>query len=345
MIQMSRLATNLVCRLGEATNHSFILPLLIFYPTSRCNSRCRSCDWWKHDGHDDLTLDEIATLVKPLTAWGTRAVAFSGGEPLCRDELFEIASMFRAQGVSLHLLTSGLLLHKFATQIAAHFDRVTMSLDGSTAEAYHAVRGVAGLGAIETGVATMKSVAPRLPMTARATLHAANYRELPRLVTKAKAIGLDGISFLAVDVSSDAFGHHGSPRDRRLLLDDDQIAEFAEVIDQTVRDHAEDFASGFVAERPNKLRRLPRYYAARRGHAPFPAKSVHAPWVSAVIEANGNVRPCYFHHPVGNVRTTPLADILQHELPAFRHMLDVSIHPVCERCVCSLKVGLTSGPW
>lgn len=345
MIQMSRFATNLVCRLGEVTNHSFILPLLIFYPTSRCNSRCLSCDWWKHDGTDDLTLDEIATMVRPLAGWGTRSVAFSGGEPLYRDDLFEIASLFRAQGAKLHLLTSGLLLHRVAVQVAAHFERVTISLDGSSASAYHAVRGVAGLAAIETGVSRLKHAAPRLPITARATLHAANYRELPLLVKKAKSMGLDSISFLAVDVSSAAFGHNGSRRDRRLLLDDDQIAEFSAIIDQTVRDHAEDFSSGFIAEPPNKLLRLPLYYAAMRGDHPFPAISCNAPWVSAVIEANGYVRPCYFHPPVGNVRSKPLAAILQDDLPAFRRTLDVSAHPVCERCVCSLKVGLTSGPW
>lgn len=345
MIPVSQLATNLVCRLGEVTNHSFILPLLIFYPTSRCNSRCISCDWWRSTGEDDLTLEEIATMVRLLAGWGTRTVAFSGGEPLCRDEVFEIASLFRAGGMKLHLLTSGVLLHKFATEIATTFERVTLSLDGSTAASYHAVRGVAGLVPIETGVTKLKKIAPRLPVTARATLHAANYRELPHLVAKAKALGLDGISFLAADVSSNAFGHPGSRKDQGLLLSVDQIAEFSAIIDETVRDHAEDFASGFIAEHPDKLRRLPQYYAAMQGHGTFGPVSCNAPWVSAVIEANGNVRPCYFHQPVGNVRTKSLAKILQDDLPAFRRTLDVSAHPVCERCVCSLRVSLTSRPW
>src|SRR5438477_11811627 len=82
------LQTSVLVRLGEATNRTFVLPLLIFSPTSRCNSRCISCDWWKQSGADDLTIDEIAAVAESLTELGTRVVAFSGGEPLLRPEVF-----------------------------------------------------------------------------------------------------------------------------------------------------------------------------------------------------------------------------------------------------------------
>ena len=64
----SSLGTAMLVRLAEVTNHTFVLPLLIFYPTSRCNSRCVSCDWWKHSGADDLSLDEIRMLASQLPA-------------------------------------------------------------------------------------------------------------------------------------------------------------------------------------------------------------------------------------------------------------------------------------
>ena len=95
----STLATATLVRLGEATNRTFVLPLLIFYPTGRCNSRCVSCDWWKQSGADDLTLDEIAAARRG--AAGARAremVVFSGGEPLLRPEVFDAARLFRARG-------------------------------------------------------------------------------------------------------------------------------------------------------------------------------------------------------------------------------------------------------
>src|SRR5204863_9568277 len=104
------LATTLLVRLGEITNRTFALPIVIFYPTGRCNSRCVSCDWWKQTGADDLALDEIADVARALPGLGTRMVVFSGGEPLLRPEVFAAAELFRAQRLTLHLLTSGVLL-------------------------------------------------------------------------------------------------------------------------------------------------------------------------------------------------------------------------------------------
>src|SRR5436190_2979376 len=87
------LATTALVRLGEITNRTFVLPVLIFYPTSRCNSRCASCDWWKCSGEGDLDLEEIEQLTKSLPRVGARIVVFSGGEPLLRPEVFDAARL------------------------------------------------------------------------------------------------------------------------------------------------------------------------------------------------------------------------------------------------------------
>src|SRR5579864_7777820 len=99
MVQATALGTAMLVRLGEVTNRTFVLPLVIFYPTSRCNSRCISCDWWKQTGDGDLSVDEIDDLAGALPGLGTRVVVFSGGEPLLRPEVFDVARMFRARGI------------------------------------------------------------------------------------------------------------------------------------------------------------------------------------------------------------------------------------------------------
>src|SRR3954467_1062483 len=192
----STLATATLIRLGQATNRTFVLPLLIFYPTGRCNSRCVSCDWWKQTGADDLALDEIAIVADELPSLGTRVVVFSGGEPLLRPEVFEAAALFRARGATLHLLTSGVLLERFADRVAEQFARVIVSLDASTPALYAQIRGVDALAAVGRGVARLRRAAADVPVPGRATLHRANFRELPRLIEYARALGLDGISFL-----------------------------------------------------------------------------------------------------------------------------------------------------
>jgi MoaA/NifB/PqqE/SkfB family radical SAM enzyme len=339
------LATATLVRLGRLTNRTLVLPLLIFFPTSRCNSRCISCDWWKRSGADDLTIDEIRGVAEELPLLGTRLVVFSGGEPLLRPEVFEAASIFRASGATLHLLTSGVLLERCAERVARYFARVCVSLDASTGALYRDIRGVDGLATVDRGVVRLRQIAPGIPVTARATLHRANFRELPRLIDHARAIGLDGISFLPADVSSLGFGRDAPPDARTLALEPDEVRELEVTIERTIAVYARDFESGFVAESPEKLRRLPRYYAALRGAEPFPRVSCNAPWVSVVVEADGSVRPCFFHGAVGNVRESPLAQIVTTNLRAFRESFDVEANPVCARCVCSLKTSWRSAPW
>jgi MoaA/NifB/PqqE/SkfB family radical SAM enzyme len=347
---LTMVATNTLVAAGAATNRTFVLPLLIFYPTGRCNSRCVSCDWWKHSGADDLSLDEIRELASGLPSLGTRVVVFSGGEPLLRPEVFDAAASFRDRGMTLHLLTSGVLLERFAGRVARHFARVIVSLDAATERLYEEIRGVDALEIVERGVAKLRGLAPGVPVTARATLHRMNFRELPRLVDHAKSMALDGISFLPADMSSTGFGRaperDGAPRElSSLALDRDEVREFEATIEYAIERYARDFASGFIAESPDKLRRLPRYYAAAAGDEPFPRVSCNAPWVSAVVEADGSVRPCFFQRAIGNLRRTPFETIVTRNLPAFRRSLDVGANPVCVRCVCSLKTSWRRSPW
>jgi len=339
------LTTSTLVRLGRITNRTFVLPLLILFPTGRCNSRCVSCDWWKQSGADDLTVDEITALAATLPALGTRVVVFSGGEPLLRPEVFDAADAFLAHDIALHLLTSGVLLERFADRVARRFSRVCVSLDATTDALYEQIRGVNALGTVARGIARLRREAPQVPITARATLHRANYRELPRLIDHAKRIGLDAISFLPADVSSHAFGRESIADVKALALSTDEIAEFAQVVERTIAAYARDFESGFVAESADKLLRLPKYYAALAGDGAFPAVSCTAPWVSVFVEANGDVRPCFFHDAVGNIRQTPLETIVGENLRRFRDRLDVGANPVCVRCVCSLNTSWRSAPW
>ena len=352
-MRFQQLASNVLVQLNRATDRTIALPILVFFPTARCNSRCVSCDWWKATGATDLTLDEIRRLADELRGLRTRLVAFSGGEPTLRRDVYDIAALFRARGMRLHLLTSGLFLERDAAAVVQQFEQVTISLDGHTAAQYERIRGVNGLSLIERGVKRLKTLSPRMPVRARCTVHRYNFRELPRLIEKARAMGLDGISFLAADVSSEAFGRAsqgngvGAKTSLRtasstsgLLLNGDQIDEFARVVEHTIVSRAADFESGFVAETPDKLRRLPRYYAAQQGLGEFPSVRCNAPWASAVVEADGAVRPCYFHRVVGNVRENCLRQILAREMVAFRRGLTVAEDATCRRCVCTLHVGL-----
>jgi radical SAM protein with 4Fe4S-binding SPASM domain len=60
--------------------------------------------------------------------------------------------------------------------------------------------------------------------------------------------------------------------------------------------------------------------------------------VSAVVDANGDVRPCFFHAPVGNLAKGLAATVNGPAAVAFREALDVATNATCRQCVCSLYV-------
>jgi hypothetical protein len=73
------------------------------------------------------------------------------------------------------------------------------------------------------------------------------------------------------------------------------------------------------------------------GQAENVAPRCNAPWVSAVIAASGDVRPCFFHPALGNIHRQAFTDIINGpEALRFRSGLDVASNAICQRCVCSL---------
>ena len=180
------------------------MPLITLHLTERCNSRCVTCDYWRH-GREDMTPDSVSRLLPSLLELGTRAVLISGGEPLIHPQWAQIAQLLREQGLQLWLLTSGLSLAKHATRAAELFQSITVSLDGTDRRMYAAIRGLDAFDKVCAGIraATLAGAS----LSVRVTVQRANYSALPAFVTLARELGAQQVSFLAADVrSSHAFG-------------------------------------------------------------------------------------------------------------------------------------------
>lgn len=318
------------------------LPILMLFPHNRCNCRCVMCDIWRIRQERELTPHDLQPHMESIRRLGVRWVVLSGGEPQLNSDLWALSRLLRFEGIRVTLLTAGLLLEAEADLVAAGVDDVIVSLDGPP-EIHDRVRRVPeAFDRLKRGIARLRECRPEIAVRGRCTVQKANYLHLRETVVTAKSLRLESLSFLAADLTSEAFNRPGgwtAQRQSCVALAPEETDELEREIEALISAHAPDLAAGFVAESPDKLRRICRHFRAHLGQAPAVAPSCNAPWVSTVVEADGTVRPCFFHRSIGNVHEQPLAAILNSEDAVdFRRRLDVSSDPVCRNCVCSLRL-------
>jgi Fe-coproporphyrin III synthase len=315
--------------------HHRRLPLVTLYVTERCNSRCVTCDYWRH-GRIDMNLDSVARLLPNLEQLRTQVVVLSGGEPLLNPEWAPIAELLKSSGFSVWLLTSGLALAKHARRAAGLFESITVSMDGTDRETYAAIRGLDAFDKVCEGVRA--AAANGVPPSLRVTLQRANYRQLAAFVELAKSLRARELSFLAVDVANPhAFGRTDNfSSDLSLRPEDLEVLE--DVLASLECTHAEEFRSGFIAESPLKLRRILQYFAAVQGQGSYPSVRCNAPEFSAVIDAHGRAQPCFFiSGPRGIPPHGGLLDSLNsNEMVALREDIRAGNRAECKTCVCSM---------
>ncbi len=113
--------------------------------TNRCNLSCLHCySKATLDSTDTLTTKDIMTTLPKLKANGVKFIIFSGGEPLTRKDIYQIAQRCRELGIVTYLSTNGLYVkHSNAKQILETFNYIGISIDGSE-EVHDRFRGLKG---------------------------------------------------------------------------------------------------------------------------------------------------------------------------------------------------------
>ncbi|MGE0405726.1 MAG: radical SAM protein [Candidatus Korobacteraceae bacterium] len=318
------------------------LPVLVLNTHSRCNCRCVMCDIWKIAEARNLGVADLLPHVESIRKLGVRWVVLSGGEPLMNPGLWPLCRMLREEGIRITLLSTGLLFEKHASLIAENVDEAIVSLDGP-AEVHDSIRRVKGaFEQMRDGIAAVRRHRASFPVSGRMTVQCANFRTLRQTVAAAKSLGLDSISFLAADLTSQAFNRE-IPWDQKgqelIALDAHEIHILEVELKALVEECALEIRNGFVREGREKLLRIARHFRAHLGMCEPEAPLCNAPWVSAVVEVDGAVRPCFFHPAVGNLRDGELEEIVNGEAAIrFREKLQVAENAVCQRCVCSLNL-------
>ena len=109
-------------------------PVVVWNMTKRCNLKCVHC--YAHavavDGQDDISTAQARAMIDDLAAYGAPVMLFSGGEPLVRKDLTELASYATSRGMRAVISTNGTLITKDKARElkAVGLSYVGISLDG-----------------------------------------------------------------------------------------------------------------------------------------------------------------------------------------------------------------------
>jgi AdoMet-dependent heme synthase len=178
---------------------------LVFWETTKaCNLSCRHCRAvpQRRIGPRELTTSRALDLIDDIAKVARPVMVLSGGEPLFRPDLFDIAEYGVESGFRMALATNGTLVtERVAARIAdAGFSRVAISLDGALADTHDRFRGLRG--SHELALRGLRNLrAEGVSVQINSTIARHNVVELPNLLELALSIGADALHlFMLVPV-------------------------------------------------------------------------------------------------------------------------------------------------
>ena len=163
---------------------------LVFWETTvGCNLRCAHCRAAAEPGRspEELSTEEALAFVDDLAGFADPILILSGGEPLYRPDILEVATHASRQGFRVALATNGTLLDDaMAGKIASSgIQRVSISLDGVDAKVHDVFRGVPG--AFDRAVAGIRHLKQhRVEVQINTTVTRHNMNDLPAMVALAE---------------------------------------------------------------------------------------------------------------------------------------------------------------
>lgn len=327
---------------AEALSHRLTtIPILLLHVHENCNCRCVMCDIWQRESGREIDLKWLESQRTAIGRLGVKQVVLTGGEPLLHSNFDNLCAFLKSCGIRITLLTTGLLLAKRAETVAGSIDEVIVSLDGPE-DVHDRVRRVRGaFRLMRDGIRAVRSHRPTIPVHSRSTIQKMNHRRLRETVAAARTLSLDSISFLAADATSQAFNRElvwPGERQREVVLTQVEVQELENEIEALIAENVFEIETRFILESREKLRGISRRFREQLGEFAPRAPLCNAPWVSAVVEVGGAVRPCFFHEKIGDASLMPLDRAINSAKGLnFRASLDVENNPTCQRCVCSLN--------
>ena len=305
--------------------------------TRRCNLRCvhcRSSSQLEVEGHPDFSLDEAKRVLDDIRSYASPVVVLSGGEPLLRPDVFDIARYGTALGLRMCLATNGsLVTADTCRQITESGIRmVSLSLDGSTAAVHDDFRNQPGaFDGVMNAIRLFN--AHNIDFLVNSSFTKRNQDEAPKIHQLVKSLGATawylfmivptgrGEEIMAELIPPDEYAamlnwHYDMEKEEdELLVRPTCAPQYYRVVLQRAKQEGERFK-----------RRTLKFSTGG-------SKGCLAGQLICMIDVDGNVLPCsYFPLPAGNIRHQSFREIWE-ESPLFLEMRDFAGYKDhCGRC-------------
>ena len=190
---------------GNGQAHGENKARLIFWEVTKgCNLRCIHCraSATELSSPNDLETRRALGIIDQIAEAANPILVLSGGEPLYRSDIFQLARYATDKGLRVALATNGTLVTKEVARmiVDAGVKRVSISLDGADALTHDAFRGIPGaFDAAVYGLRNLKSLGMSVQINMTIARH--NARQLPQVLDLARSLGADALhTFLLVPV-------------------------------------------------------------------------------------------------------------------------------------------------
>jgi heme d1 biosynthesis radical SAM protein NirJ len=329
-------------------------PVVIWNLIRRCNLTCKHCYALSadHDYAGELSTAEVFTVMDDLKAFKVPVLILSGGEPLLRHDLFDVAARAKAKRFYVGLSTNGTLIDTpMAERVAAAgFDYVGISLDGlrDTHDRFRRLNG-----AFDRSLAAVRLLRERgVKVGLRFTMTALNAHDLPALLRLMRDEQVDKFYFSHLNYAGRGNIHRA--KDAQFAATRDALDLLFERAWCAARDGiAEEYVTGNNdADGPYLMQWLSRWHPElhARWHTPLRAHLVawggNASGVNvANIDNLGQVHPdtMWWHHNLGSVRERPFSAIWSDVSDPLMAGLKLRPRPVGGRCASCVHFDICGG--
>lgn len=291
-------------------------PIVVWNCTMQCNLRCLHCyaNASSRRRPDEMSTEEAKAFISGLAEFGVPVLLFSGGEPLLRQDLFELAGFARQQGIRPSLSTNGTLITQSVAEKICQvgFSEVGISLDGIGVR-NDRFRGKKG--AFDSALGGIRNcISKGLRVSLRLTITRSNHREIPAIFRLVEQENIDRVCFYHLAYS----GRGGSLREEDLSHPKaravvDMICQYTQNFYQrgmtkeilTVDNHADGvyLYLKLKQQAPQRAQRVLALLKRNGGN--------NAGIRIGAVDDLGNVHPDQFwwHYSLGNVRQQKFGDI------------------------------------